>query len=264
MTSARESSPLLRLRRLTKTVGRSRPLLDIAQFDIPAGSCTLLSGQNGVGKTTLLKIIAGLVAPDAGDVEYDGMNLPWRVARRRYAGVAIYLHQHPYLFDRSVWANVAYGLRAAGLTRDEVNRCVDDALHVARLDHLATRNARELSGGEQQRVALTRALVLAPKLLLLDEPFASLDEKARERTGDLLHQLKKQGITLILTSHEKLSLTALADYHFELRDNGLTPIYGDRSVPRRAARSSVVAFDDAASRRKGADYVRGSHLDERH
>lgn len=224
--SAPAVSELLRFRRLLKTKAAGAPLLDIDDFSIPAGGCLLLSGRNGTGKTTLLKIIAGLEPPDRAEVQFGDVTLPWEMARHRYRRDVIYLHQQPYLFDCSVADNVGYGLRSAGMTRTQIAARVVQGLETAALAHLASRNARELSGGEKQRVALTRALVLAPRLLLLDEPLASLDEEARERTLAFILELKSHGIAVLLTSHERLSLAAVADCHYELSDGRLTVLHG--------------------------------------
>jgi len=217
------SAPLLRFRALRKTIGAGRILLDIDEFAIAAGRCTMLTGPNGAGKTTLLKILAGLEPPDRAFVDYDGASLPWSAARRRYRREVIYLHQQAYLFDCSVAGNVAYGLHGLGLARAEVARRVAQALDWAGLAHLAPRNARALSGGEKQRVALTRALVLAPRVLLLDEPFTGLDEEARERAGFLIERLKADRVGVAVTSHELPPLARIVDLHLELRDGRLAP-----------------------------------------
>jgi tungstate transport system ATP-binding protein len=253
--SPRPTTPLFSFRGLRKCAADGALLLDIADLVIPAQSCTLLSGGNGVGKTTLLKIIAGLEPPDAAEVEFDGIRLPWRAARPHCARHVIYLHQQPYLFDRDVVANVAYGLRGLGLARAEIARRVEQALAAAELGHLGARNARELSGGEQQRVALCRALVLAPKLLLLDEPFANLDAAARQRTTAVLAQLKAQHIALVLTSHEPLSLAALTDYHYELNNGRL-------AAATRGA--SVVRMEEVSARRARGMTAAARPRDELH
>ncbi len=260
--STRLPTLLLCIRDLTKTVSDNQLLLNIEEFAIPVGACVLLSGRNGAGKTTLLKIVAGLEPPDHATVDYQGVTLPWREARRRYGRDVIYLHQQPYLFDCSVSANIAYGLRSAGLARAQIVQCVEQALATAQLGHLATRNARELSGGEQQRVALTRALVLAPKLLLLDEPLANLDEEARDRTCALIGELKAQRIAVVLTSHERLSLEALADYHYELDDGRIALLHATACRSSPAARGAVVALEDAPGRRLRAARARERTADE--
>ena len=148
--------PLLVLRKLRMSINGQR-LLDLPEFEVPERSCMVLSGRNGAGKTTLLRIVAGLLEPDQCEVDFGGHRQGWRGARELLRRDCIYLHQHPYMFDRSVWENVAFGLRQAGLRKTELRERVDRALDWAGLSHLAARNARQLSGGEKQRVALTRA-----------------------------------------------------------------------------------------------------------
>ena len=230
MNGADISLPILRLSDIRKTLPTGRRLLEIDELSIHAGRCLLLTGPNGIGKPTLLKILAGLEPPDHALVDYRGTRLPWPAARRRYRRDVIYLHQQAYLFDRSVTDNVNYGLRSFGLSRAQVAERVQRALEWAGLSHLAGRNARELSGGEKQRVALTRALVLTPHVLLLDEPFAGLDEESRSRTGFLIQRLKSEQVGVVVTSHELLPLTGIADEHLELRAGRLAP--PTRTVPR--------------------------------
>ncbi|UCH52240.1 MAG: ABC transporter ATP-binding protein [Pseudomonadota bacterium] len=214
---------VLRVRTLRKTLNGHRPLLDIDELAIAPGTCTMLTGPNGAGKTTLLKILAGLDSPDSAIMEYDGEEMSWSAARRRYRGAIIYLHQHAYLFDRSVAQNVGYGLNGGGLSRQERAARVARALDWAGLAHLADRNARELSGGEQQRVVISRAFVLAPRVLLLDEPFAGLDEEARTRTCFLIQRLKSERVAVVVTSHETLWLSSIVDRHLVLRDGKIAP-----------------------------------------
>ncbi len=201
---------------LEKSHADGRRLLDIARLDISAGACLLLTGENGAGKTTLLKIVAGLETPDAAEVEYRGQRLAWQAAQRLYRHDVIYLHQQPYLFDSSVADNIAYGLKRTGIAKDEIAQRVEQALEWAGLGALAARNARKLSGGEQQRVALTRAWVLSPCVLLLDEPLASMDPEARERSYFLIQRLKAEGIGVVIASHEFERLAAVADVHMRL------------------------------------------------
>ncbi len=214
------AEPLMQFLNLQKYLG-GRWLLDIPELTIRRAGCMILSGDNGAGKTTLLKIVAGLEPPDSADVSYRGKLLPWRAAHRDLRRNVVYLHQTPYLFDRSVTANIAYGLYHAGMTRADVKAKVTQTLEWAGLGHLAKRNARQLSGGEKQRVALARARILSPQLLLLDEPMASMDYESRERTYFLIQRLKSEGIGVVITSHEFQRIASLADEHVHLQGGKL-------------------------------------------
>ena len=199
---------------------RGEKLFDIKEFDIPKGACIVLSGRNGAGKTTLMKIFAGLESPDYAEVEFNGHRANWKAARSHLRSDVVYLHQQPYMFDQSVASNVGYGLARTGIPRDDIRTRVDEALRWAKLSHLAERNARELSGGEKQRVALTRARILAPKLLLLDEPLTNMDISAREQTILLIRRMKEEGVSTIITSHEPHISTLLGDEHRHLCKTG--------------------------------------------
>lgn len=184
---------IIHIKSLRKTRDK-RGLLDINDFDIPLKKCIVLSGRNGAGKTTLLKIMAGLEAPDSAELIYEGKHLSWQAARSVLRREVVYLHQQPFMFDRNVKENIAYGLRYSGLSKSEIYEQTQQALSWAGLTHLANRNAKQLSGGEKQRVALTRARILKPKLLLLDEPVANMDLESREKTITLIQRLKFEGI----------------------------------------------------------------------
>ena len=211
---------LLRYQQLKKTV-HGRLLFDIDELIIKEQTCVALSGRNGVGKSTLLRIIAGLDKPDSVTVSFLGQTLPWRRTQQSIRTHVIYLHQTPFLFDRTVNENVAYGLRCVGLKSKDLQLRVAEVLKWAKLDHLANRNARELSGGERQRVALARARSLSPKVLLLDEPTASMDSEAREQTWRMIKQLKEDNVSIIMSTHEYQSIAHLCDEHLLLQDGAL-------------------------------------------
>ncbi len=215
------SEPLLTITGLQKTVNR-RMVLDIDRFELSATRGVLLRGPNGAGKTTLMKIAAGLLAPDHGEIQIDSYAGAWRRVASRLRSNIVYLHQQPYLFDRSVAANIAYGLRRRGVSKTDTARLVMESLEWAGLAHLSERNARQLSGGEKQRVALTRARVLSPRILLLDEPLSGMDRDARRRTTELLQSLRAAGAGLVIASHELDSSDGSWDAEFELSDGRLT------------------------------------------
>jgi len=197
-------------RGLRKTFAH-RVLLDLPELALYPGQCTLLSGENGAGKTTLLRIIAGLLEPDGCAVEYHQRWYEWRKIRRILQAQIVYVHQQPYLFDATVSANIEYGLKQMRLSRTDRRARTREALSWAGLEHLADRAARTLSSGEQQRVALTRARVLTPHLLLLDEPLANMDNEARSYSCELIARLRDEGTGIIITGHEQGRLKPLAD-----------------------------------------------------
>ncbi|MEJ2061238.1 MAG: heme ABC exporter ATP-binding protein CcmA [Gammaproteobacteria bacterium] len=206
---------------IRKSYGR-RIILDDVSLNLEAGRLILLVGPNGVGKSTLLKIIAGLIRPDKGWVRCDGSLMPWQRALRRYRRKVIYLHQDPYLFRGTVRQNLAYGLRLKHLHRDEREQRVEEALTWTELKDLAEERAHRLSGGQRQRVALARAWVMRPKVLLLDEPTASLDPTAKGRVREMLTDLKASGISLVVTSHEPQHFAGIENLCLRLQDGRLS------------------------------------------
>ncbi|MDE0308453.1 MAG: ABC transporter ATP-binding protein [Acidiferrobacterales bacterium] len=192
---------LITFRNVQKSLLR-RKVIDVDELVVYRSECAVVHGENGAGKSTLMKIIAGLIAPDAGIVTVGGQRMTWRVAYRSFRKNVVYLHQSPYLFDRSVAENISYGLSMRRLGRSEVRERVHNAMQWAGLSQLAYRNARDLSGGERQRVALTRARILEPRLLLLDEPTSAMDHDSREQAFELIRDLADSGITVYISTHE--------------------------------------------------------------
>lgn len=199
-------------------------VLNIDHLAVPAHQCTLLTGKNGSGKTTLLKIMSGLLKPKTGTIHYQGLELSWKQAKPYIQKDIIYLHQQPYLFDASVADNIAYGLYRVGESKSAAHHKVMQALDWANLTHLAHRSAKQLSGGEKQRVAVTRARILSPRLLLLDEPTASMDSDAKQQTCLLLQRLKSEGVSIMLSSHETHNIEHIADHHLHIEHGALKHI----------------------------------------
>ena len=222
------------------------PLLDVARFELPRASCTILSGKNGAGKTTLLKIAAGLQRPDEATVHTDSGNVDWRTARPMLRKHSIYMHQHPYMFDLNVSDNVAYGLRKAGVPAAQRNERVRTALAWAGLADLSARSARHLSGGERQRLALARARVLSPALLLLDEPTTNMDEEARQQSFFLIRRMVSEGTGVVIASHDRHLIGQLGDRHLHLTDGGLREMdNASRSAPPPVAGTPVHSAAEA-------------------
>jgi len=214
------NKPLLVFREIEKSFSGSQILCGI-DLSLYPGKCILLSGKNGVGKTTLLKIIAGLEIPDLAKIEISGKTDCWKKAVRSVRKEIIYLHQNPIMFSSTVELNVAYGLRFTSLNRKQRQESVEEALEWAGLTDVAKKQAKTLSGGVQQRVAFTRAWILKPKVLLLDEPMANMDHESREQTYKLLVRMKSAGMSLVITSHFMQYFEGIVDQHFQLKNGAL-------------------------------------------
>jgi tungstate transport system ATP-binding protein len=214
------NEPLLVFREIEKSFSGSQILCGV-DLSLYPGKCILLSGKNGVGKTTLLKIIAGLEIPDLAKIEISGKINCWNKAVRSVRKEIIYLHQHPIMFSSTVESNVAYGLRFTSLNRKQRRESVEEALEWAGLMDVAKQQAKTLSGGIQQRVAFTRARIMKPKVLLLDEPMANMDYESREQTYQLLVRMKSAGMSLVITSHFMQYFEGIVDQHFQLKNGVL-------------------------------------------
>ena len=214
------NEPLLVFRGIEKTFAKTNILRNV-DISLYPGKCILLSGNNGSGKTTLLKIIAGLETPSRAEIELSGKSHSWKSAIRSIRREIIYLHQQPYLLSGTVESNVSYGLRFTHLNRKQLRESVKEALEWAGLADVAKHQAKTLSGGVQQRVAFTRAWILKPKVLLLDEPMANMDIESREQACDLLKRMKSEGMSIVITSHDTNIFDGLIDSHFSLSDGKL-------------------------------------------
>lgn len=193
---------MYRLRSIRKEYG-SIVALDIGELTIAKGRLYTLTGANGAGKSTLLNILAFLSPPTSGEVLYAGKRVEWNgESVEAYRRKVTLLHQSPYLFGGSVHDNVAFGLKVRGIRGKEQLRIVDRTLDVVGLRGFRGRKARELSGGEAQRVAMARALALEPEVLLLDEPLANIDRETSGLLETVIASLPAQGTTVVMTTHD--------------------------------------------------------------
>jgi tungstate transport system ATP-binding protein len=193
---------MYRLQSIRKRYG-SNVALDIEELTIAEGRLYTLTGANGAGKSTLLNILAFLVPPTTGEIFYAGKRVDWNHGSvEEYRRKVTLLHQSPYLFGGSVHDNVAFGLKVRGIRGEEQGRIVDCALDDVGLQGFRERKARELSGGEAQRVAMARALALAPEVLLLDEPLANIDRETAGLLETVIASLPARGTTVIMTTHD--------------------------------------------------------------
>ncbi len=181
-----------------------RVALQSVDLTLSAGTRTLVLGPNGAGKSVLLRILHGLIEPSAGRIRWQGGAGATRPTQAM-------VFQRPVLLRRSVRANVEYPLRLAGVARAERRRRCDEILERAGLARLASRPARALSGGEQQRVVIARAWVTVPAVLLLDEPTANLDPAAVAAVEELVRGVHASGTKVVMTTHDLAQARRLAD-----------------------------------------------------
>jgi len=174
---------------------RDVTLVNGISLQVDAGAPTVLVGPNGAGKSTLIRLAMGLVAPTSGRITWGGRA---ETDGQRRAMV----FQRPVMLRRSAAGNIGYALHAAGIARGARRERVADLLAQAGLAHLAGRPARRLSGGEQQRLALARALARDPEVLFLDEPTASLDPAATKAVEDILRAIAQSGVKLVMATHD--------------------------------------------------------------
>ena len=211
---------LLTVQRLHKRFG-SRLLLDIDMLAIAPASAYVLTGVNGAGKSTLLRILCGLESAQIAEESFLGQPLRWSPYPHIMRSAIVYVHQHPAMFSTSVARNIGYGLVARGVAKKDIRQRVEEAMAWAGVIHLRDRRPDILSGGEKQRVALARAKILSPKLLLLDEPAASLDGAAREQVIALIPTLVNAGSSVVMACHDRDLIGMPGVQRLKLRDGRL-------------------------------------------
>ena len=199
----------LEVDRVTKRYG-AHTAIDALSLAVPHGSFFSILGPSGCGKTTLLRIIAGFIAPDDGDVRIGGQSMRGVPPNRRPVNMVF---QHLALFPMmTVGENVGYGLARRGAPRSDIASRVDTMLSRVGLPGAQSKRVDQLSGGQKQRVAIARSLVLEPKLLLLDEPLGALDLKLREHMKIELKQLQADfGTTFVYITHDQSEALVLSD-----------------------------------------------------
>jgi sulfate transport system ATP-binding protein len=197
------------VRNITKRFGDFVALDDVS-VDIPAGSLTALLGPSGGGKSTLLRVIAGLEDADSGSVEIAGSDATGVPPQRRNVG---FVFQHYAAFKHlNVYRNVAFGLEIRKRPKAEIARRVDELLELVHLEQFARRLPSQLSGGQRQRMALARALAVEPEVLLLDEPFGALDAQVRKELRRWLRRLHDEvHVTTVFVTHDQEEAMEVAD-----------------------------------------------------
>jgi iron(III) transport system ATP-binding protein len=237
-----EASPALRCRGLVKRFG-STLAVDHVDLDVPRGSLTALLGPSGCGKTTLLRMVAGLETPDAGTIELDGREVhgPTASLAPEQRAVGMVFQAYALFPHLDVAANVAYGL--AGRDRGARDARVAEVLELVGLRGLGRRRPDELSGGQQQRVALARALAPAPALLLLDEPFSSLDAAMRASVREEVRAiLQAADQTALLVTHDQEEALSVTDRIGVMFDGVLHQLADPQTLYRSPATRQVATF----------------------
>jgi tungstate transport system ATP-binding protein len=238
-------TPLLELRDVTVHRG-GRTILDVPALEVEEGETVAILGPNGAGKSTLLRTAGLLIHPTSGQVLLDGHPADEATLRTTSAAVL----QRPLLRRGTTLDNVASGLRFRGRSRTRARAQAEPWLERLGIAHLAARQARTLSGGEGQRVSVARALATTPRLLLLDEPFAALDETGRSRLiADVRDLLSTHQITTLHVTHDRREAAALAQRivvldHGRIRADGTTgDVLNDPAVATHIGGDSLL--DDA-------------------
>jgi ABC-type Fe3+/spermidine/putrescine transport system ATPase subunit len=248
----------IRLDGISKSFGATR-VLDGCTVEVEKGSVTTLLGPSGCGKTTLLRTLAGFVAPDAGRVLVGGRDITDLPPNRRQVG---YVFQSYALFPHlDVAANVAYGLKVRRVGRADIESRVRRALDLVALAGLADRYPARLSGGQQQRVAIARAMVLEPEVLLLDEPFNALDAKLRlSMQVELRKLIERLEITSIFVTHDQQEAMTLSDRVAVMRGGRIAQAGTPLEIYDRPNSAFVASFIGRAN--VLAVQIRDGHLEE--
>ena len=199
----------IEVRDVNKSFGTTSVLRDVS-LDVESGSLTALLGPSGGGKSTLLRVIAGLERPDTGTVRISGVDATRLAPQRRNVG---FVFQHYAAFKHlTVFRNVAFGLEIRKRPRDEIRTRVMELLELVHLEKLADRYPSQLSGGQRQRMALARALAVEPEVLLLDEPFGALDAQVRKELRAWLRRLHDEvHVTTVFVTHDQEEAIEVAD-----------------------------------------------------
>ncbi len=247
---AHEKAPVnLEIFRVSKSFGETRVLEDCS-LRVKRGEVVALLGPSGCGKSTLLNIVAGFVIPEEGDVALADDVVTYRPPNKR--NVAMVFQQYALFPHMTVFDNVAYGLRARGMAKENIRERVARCLALLKLDGFDARYPTELSGGQQQRVAIARAIAIEPDVLLLDEALSALDKNLREAMHvELSLLLRSLGITTILVTHDQREAFAMADRIAIMHDGRIVQIGPPEEIYTHPKTSFVVEFVGSVNRLPG-------------
>jgi sulfate/thiosulfate transport system ATP-binding protein len=233
--------------------------LDDVSLEVPTGSLTALLGPSGGGKSTLLRVIAGLELPDSGVVVLDGQDLTASPARERGVG---FVFQHYAAFKHmTVRDNVAYGLKIRKRPKPEIEERVDELIALVHLNGFGDRYPAQLSGGQRQRMALARALAVEPKVMLLDEPFGALDATVRKELRAWLRRLHEDvHVTTIFVTHDQEEAMEVAEQIVVLNHGKIEQEGAPRELYEQPANEFVMGFVGPVNQLDG-HYIRPHDID---
>ncbi|HEX5689747.1 MAG TPA: ABC transporter ATP-binding protein [Roseiflexaceae bacterium] len=255
------------LQNITKRFRRTVALNDVS-FDIRDGEFFVLLGPSGAGKTTTLRVIAGLEQQDSGEVLFDGASMNDRTPPER--DVAFVFQQYSLYPTMSVYDNLAFPLRSPlrRTAEPEIKQRIEEAAEKLRISHLLERKTARLSGGEMQRVSIGRAIVRDPRIFLMDEPLSNLDAKLRESLRvELKHLQKTRGSTTLFVTHDQIEALTMADRIAVLRAGKIMQIGTPRDIYDRPATTFVAQLVGSprinlldAARDNGAIHIANSPI----
>lgn len=234
---------------ITKAFGDFVALHDV-DLNVPTGGLTALLGPSGGGKSTLLRIIAGLEYPDTGSVQIEGVLATWLPPQKRSVG---FVFQHYAAFRHlSVYRNVAFGLEIRRRPTAEIRKRVFELLELVHLENFADRLPAQLSGGQRQRMALARALAVRPEVLLLDEPFGALDANVRKELRDWLRTLHDEvSVTTIFVTHDQEEALEVSDEIVVINEGRIEQVGSPVELYDHPANDFVMGFLGPVTRLDG-------------
>ncbi len=240
LTTSASTAALLDIRNVAKSFGKTPVLRDIS-LQVAEGEFLTILGESGSGKTTLLRIIAGFESATSGEILMGGERLDNLPPYRRRVNTVF---QHYALFPHlTVAENVGYGLKVARLPKQEIATRVEQALEMVKMTAYAASKPAKISGGQQQRIALARALVNRPRLLLLDEPLSALDANLRRQMQVELKSLQREvGISFVFVTHDQEEAMVMSDRIALLRMGELEQVASPREIYNRPATAYIAQF----------------------
>jgi len=215
---------MIQLSQVSKRYPNGHEALKSVSFTVDQGEMVFITGHSGAGKSTLFKLITRIEKPTSGQVLVDGKNVG-RLSERKIPSlrreIGVIFQDHKLLMDRSVFDNVALPLIVIGMPRDEIAKRVRAALGKVGLQGKEKQLPITLSGGEQQRVGIARAVINRPTILLADEPTGNLDERLSDEIMDIFADFNQVGVTVVIATHELRQLERLSKRSLHLRQGEL-------------------------------------------